>query len=66
MSGLEAVSLIKESSPQCDVVVLSMHSKESMIHRVLDSGALGYVLKASPASDVIQAVRAARRVGSIS
>ena len=61
VSGLEAVSLIKESHPECQVVVLTMHSKESMIHRVLDSGALGYVLKASPASDVIEAVRAATR-----
>ncbi len=61
VSGLEAVSLIKESHPDCQVVVLTMHSKESMIHRVLDSGALGYVLKASPASDVIEAVRAATR-----
>ena len=61
LSGLEAVGLIKEASPQCQVVVLSMHSKESMIHRVLESGALGYVLKASPVSDVVQAIRAAKR-----
>ncbi|KMY69132.1 hypothetical protein AAU61_06370 [Desulfocarbo indianensis] len=61
ISGLEAVSLILETSPECSVVVLTMHSKESMIHRVLDSGALGYVLKASPVSDVIEAVRAANR-----
>ncbi len=61
ISGLEAVSLIKETLPQCEVVVLTMHAKESMIHRMLDSGAMGYVLKASPVSDVIEAVRAARR-----
>jgi len=59
ISGLEAVSLIKETHPTCAVVVLTMHSKESMVHRVLDSGALGYVLKASPSSDVIEAVNAA-------
>ncbi len=61
VSGLEVVGLIKEIAPQCDVVVLSMHSKESMVHRMLDSGALGYVLKASPVKDVIEAVRSARR-----
>ena len=61
ISGLETVSLIKETMPECEIVVLSMHSKESMIHRMLDSGALGYVLKASPSSDVINAVRAAHR-----
>lgn len=61
VSGLEVISLIKETAPACAVVVLSMHSKESMIHRMLDAGALGYVLKASPSSDVIEAVRSARR-----
>lgn len=59
ISGLEAVSLIKETLPECEIVMLSMHSKESMVHRVLSSGALGYVLKASPISDVIKAIRAA-------
>jgi DNA-binding NarL/FixJ family response regulator len=61
ISGLEAVSLIKETHPGCAVVALTMHAKESMIHRVLDDGALGYVLKASPASDVVAAVRAVSR-----
>ena len=61
VSGLEAASLIKETVPECEIVVLSMHSKESMVHRMLDSGALGYVLKASPVMDVIEAIRAAHR-----
>ena len=61
VSGLEAIGLIRETAPQCAVVVLTMHSKESMVHRMLDSGALGYVLKASPVVDVIEAVRAANR-----
>lgn len=61
LSGLEAVGLIKEAVPSCQVVVLTMHSKESMIHRVLESGALGYVLKASPVGDVIEAIRSANR-----
>lgn len=61
VNGLEAVGLIKKSHPETEVVMLSMHSKESMIHRALDAGALGYVLKASPVSDVISAVRAAHK-----
>jgi DNA-binding NarL/FixJ family response regulator len=61
MSGLETLSLIKETAPQCQVVILSMYSKESMVHRSLDAGALGYVLKASPAADVLTAVRSAHR-----
>ena len=61
VSGLEAVSLIKDTTPQCQVVVLTMHAKDTFVHRVLDSGALGYVLKASPIGDVLEAVRAAHR-----
>jgi two-component system response regulator NreC len=61
LSGLEAVQLIKEAVPETQVVVLSMHKKEAYVHQVLAAGALGYVIKASPSSDIIEAIRAARR-----
>ncbi|HOW57289.1 MAG TPA: response regulator transcription factor [Smithellaceae bacterium] len=61
LSGLEAISLIKESAPKTQIVVLSMHSKETYIQQVLAAGALGYVLKASPSSDLLEAIRAACR-----
>jgi two-component system response regulator NreC len=61
LSGLEAVRLIKEAVPNSQVVVLSMHKKEAYVHQVLDAGALGYVLKASPSSDVLEAIRAVYR-----
>jgi two-component system response regulator NreC len=61
LSGLEAVHLIKEAVPQTQIVVLSMHKREAFVHQVLAFGALGYVIKASPSSDILEAVRAARR-----
>ncbi len=61
VSGLEAVSLIKESVPATQIVVLTMHGKDSFVHQVLSAGALGYVLKASPIGDVLAAVRAAHK-----
>ncbi len=61
VSGLEAVSLIREAVPSCRIVVLSMHGKETFVRQVLSSGALAYVLKASPVSDVLEAVRAVSR-----
>ena len=61
ISGMDAIHLIKEAAPDCQVVVLSMHGKESMVHHMLDAGALGYVLKASPVSDVLAAVKASHR-----
>jgi DNA-binding NarL/FixJ family response regulator len=61
LSGLEVISLIKESVPATQIVVLSMHSKETYIQQVLAAGALGYVLKASPSTDILEAIRAAHR-----
>ncbi len=61
LTGLEAISLIKESVPQTQIVVLSMHSKETYVRQVLAAGALGYVLKASPSSDILEAIRSAHR-----
>ena len=61
LSGLEAVSLIKEAVPTTQVVLLSMHEKDAYVDRALSSGAKGYVLKASPTSDVLEAVRAVHR-----
>ncbi|MDM8518327.1 response regulator transcription factor [Desulfobacterales bacterium HSG16] len=57
LSGLEAVCLIKEAVAECQVVILSMHKKDAYVHQSLASGALGYVLKASPTTDVLEAIR---------
>jgi two-component system response regulator NreC len=61
LNGLEVISLIKEAAPETQVVVLSMHSKETYVQQVLSSGALGYVLKASPSTDILEAIRMAHR-----
>jgi len=61
LSGLEVISLIRESAPDSQIVVLSMHAKETYVQQALAAGALGYVLKASPSEDILEAIRAARR-----
>jgi two-component system response regulator NreC len=61
LSGLEAVRLIKQAVPDTQIVVLSMHEKEAYVHQAFASGALAYVLKASPRSDVLDAIRAVHR-----
>lgn len=61
LSGLEAVRLIKEALPNAAIVVLSMYAKEAYVHQAFASGALAYVLKASPSSDVIRGIKAAHR-----
>ncbi|MFW2365658.1 MAG: response regulator [Desulforhopalus sp.] len=59
LNGLETIGLILEAVSETKIVILSMHAKESYVHQALSSGALGYVLKASPSSDVLSAIRAA-------
>jgi two-component system response regulator NreC len=61
LNGLETIGLMRETVPQTRIVILSMHAKESYVHQALSAGALGYVLKASPSSDILNAVRAAHR-----
>lgn len=60
LGGLEAVGLIRDVAPDTRIVVLSMHSKEDYVRQVLSAGAMAYVLKASPTSDILEAIRKAR------
>lgn len=57
LSGLEAVSLIRDAVPQTRIVVLSMYEKEAYAHHVVQAGAYGYVLKGEPSSDMLTAIR---------
>jgi len=61
MSGLSAISLIRDVSSSTQVVVFSMHMKEAYVEQALASGAIGYITKTSPASEVSAAIRAAHR-----
>jgi two-component system response regulator NreC len=61
LSGIEVIALIKEAAPASQVVVLSMHAKETYVRQALAAGARGYVLKASPSRDILAAIRAAYR-----
>lgn len=59
LSGLEAVRQVRERFPKTQVVVLSMHSNEGYVLEALRNGAVGYVLKDSDASELVNAVREA-------
>lgn len=61
LNGLETIGLLREAVTKTRIVILSMHSKESYVHQTLSAGASGYVLKASPSADILNAVRAAYR-----
>src|SRR5580704_12322076 len=56
LDGLQATRRIREAVPTTDVVVLTMHDSDQMVRRVLDAGALGYVLKSDLATHLVKAV----------
>ena len=57
LDGLQATRQIREATPNTEVVVLSMHESDQMVRRVLDAGALGYVLKSDLATHLVRAVK---------
>jgi len=57
LDGLQATRKIREESPTTKVVVLTMHESDQMVRRVLDAGALGYVLKSDLATHLVRAVK---------
>ena len=57
LDGLQATRQIREAAPRTSVVVLTMHESDQMVRRVLDAGALGYVLKSDIAAHLVKAVK---------
>jgi DNA-binding NarL/FixJ family response regulator len=58
MNGVEATRLLRQNSPECKVLVLSMHRDAVYVRETLRCGASGYILKDSIDQDLLNAVRA--------
>jgi DNA-binding NarL/FixJ family response regulator len=58
LNGIEATRTISQRHPGTRVLVLSMYSSAEHVHRALQAGAKGYLLKTSAGKEVIHAVRA--------
>ena len=58
MNGLEATRAIKKTSPETNVLALSMHDSEEYFFKMLSAEASGYVLKEAPPSELYAALRA--------
>jgi two-component system response regulator NreC len=59
LNGIEACHQIRETLPETQVVMLSMHSDETYVLRALKAGARAYLLKDSAEADLARAIRAA-------
>lgn len=59
MNGLEATKAIRMAAPTTAVVALTRYGDDAYVQELMKAGALGYVLKQSPSSELVDAVRAA-------
>jgi DNA-binding NarL/FixJ family response regulator len=57
MSGLVATRKILETLPRKAVLMLSMHSEDTLVRQALDAGARGYILKNAVDLELATAIR---------
>jgi DNA-binding NarL/FixJ family response regulator len=58
VNGLVATRALRAQVPDTAVVILTRHGDDAYLQELLRAGAAGYVLKQSPAAELLQAVRA--------
>ncbi len=56
-SGLAATRAILAEAPEIKVLMLSMHSEETLVRQAMDAGARGYILKSALDLDLAAAVK---------
>ncbi len=61
MNGMEATKLICQKSTDVKVLVLSTFDSQEYVAGSLNSGAMGYLLKGTPAQELIDAIRSVHR-----
>jgi DNA-binding NarL/FixJ family response regulator len=59
MSGIDALIAIRSESPDACVVMLTTFEGDAEIQRALEAGARSYILKSTPAKDLVEVIRQA-------
>jgi DNA-binding NarL/FixJ family response regulator len=57
LSGIDATRQIVSNFPEAGILMLSMHSEETLVSQALEAGARGYVLKNALDLDLVSAVK---------
>lgn len=63
LRGIEATSEIKQSYPEVDVLILSMHKRKEYLYHSLNAGAKGYLLKDDTDVELLSAIKKIRGGG---
>jgi DNA-binding NarL/FixJ family response regulator len=58
LNGIEATRQIRKEAPGTEVMIFTLHDRESEIRDVLHAGARGYVLKSEAAEQIVRAIEA--------
>jgi DNA-binding NarL/FixJ family response regulator len=58
LNGLRATEKLKQCCPEIKVLTLTRHRDDGYLQQLLRAGASGYVLKQSPAAELLHAIRA--------
>lgn len=58
LDGIDATKIISEECPETKVIALSVHSEHGFVTEMFRAGALGYLLKESALSELLEAVTA--------
>jgi DNA-binding NarL/FixJ family response regulator len=57
ISGIDATRRIRAKMPNATVLMLSMHSEDTLVRQALDAGARGYILKNALELDLVSAIK---------
>lgn len=57
IGGLETLRRIRAKNPEARVLIFTMHDSATLILRVMEAGAMGYITKQSGVGQMVEAVR---------
>jgi DNA-binding NarL/FixJ family response regulator len=57
INGIDATRRIRAKMPEATVLMLSMHSEDTLVRQALEAGARGYILKNALELDLVSAVK---------
>jgi len=58
LNGLEASRRIKKALPKTEIVILTLHFSDQLVHDIVEAGARAYIMKSDADRDLISAVEA--------
>ncbi len=57
IGGLETIRRLRAKDSKAKILMFTMHESKVMVNRALEAGAAGYLMKSSPAGEMVEAIR---------